>query len=302
MKKRTFLFNWLKCVLSLLIALSPSLAFSASISKVNGKKALILLEGLSVSPGTELFALNAEQKRKAVIRITQVRGDKAIGDVTTGAAQPGMVLIMKGSSAPAPSVVPSYSDSGSRRDRDFLNRRQFTKGWGILGGMAMSNMGFTARNSISTADLALSGNSFNLKGIYDHSMSPSFTVRGATGLETLSVTGSSAGSAFCGGSESCSLSINYITFEGTAQYNLMNSGTRFWVGAGFAFLLAMSKNTNISTLEVAGTNQVMFFGTGADIAIGKKNYIPITVEYGLYPFAGVKLNGIYARAGYGWRF
>lgn len=297
MKKGTLL----KGITILLIGLFPSFAFSASISKVNGKKALILLEGLAVSPGTELFALNAEQKRRAVIRITQVRGDKAIGNVINGAAQPGMVLIMKGST-PAPSVVPSYSDTGNRRDRDFLNRRQFTKGWGILGGMAMSSMAFTAKNSQGSADLALAGNSFNFKGIYDHTMSPSFTVRGATGLETLSVTGSSNGSAFCSGSASCSLGINYLTFEGSAQFNLTNSGSRFWIGGGFAFLLAMSKNTNISTLEVAGTNQVMFFSTGADIGIGRKNYIPITVEYGLYPFAGVKLSGIYARAGYGWKF
>lgn len=297
MKKNTFL----KLSLAILLGLTPSLAFGASISKVNGKKALIALEGLSVSPGTELFALNAEQKRKAVITITQVRGDKAIGDITNGAAQPGMVLIMKGSSA-SPSVVPSYSDVGNRKDRDFLNRRKYTKGFGLLGGMAMSTMSFTARNSFGSSDLSLSGNSFNFKGIYDYSMSPSFTIRGASGLETLTVNGSANGSTFCGGSEGCSLAINYITFEGSAQFNLMNSGTRLWVGAGFAFLLAMSKNTNISTLEVAGTNQVLFFSTGADIGIGKKNYIPITLEYGLYPFAGVKLSGIYARAGYGWKF
>ncbi len=292
----------LQLLLAAILGITPSLGWSASIAKVNGRKALITLEGLTVGPGTELYALNEEQKRKALIRISQVKGDKAIGEIVQGAAQPGMLVIIKGT----PALVPSFAETGSanRSEKDFMNRRQFKKGFGILGGMAMSSMSFPARDTLTGAsqELSLTGNSFNVKGAYDYSLSPSFTIRGSSGIETLSVKGSSGGFTICGGSESCSLAINYLTFEGTAQYNLINSGTRFWVGAGFAFLLAMSKASNINSLEVAGTNQVLFFGTGADIGIGKKNYIPITVEYGLYPFAGVKLSGIYLRAGYGWKF
>lgn len=286
-------------VLSVLL-LVPDFAFSASVTKVNGKKALIQLDGLEAGPGTELFALNAEQKRKALIRLTQVKGDKAIGDIVQGAAQPGMVVIIKGT----PALVPSYSDApaGSKSRGAVVGR--YKQGFGLNAGLAMSSMSFTAKRNSAQADISMTGQSFNLKALYDYQLSKNFTFRGATGLETLNVSAGVPAEAqtFCGDTATCSLSINYLTFEGSAQFNLTNSGTRFWLGGGFAFLLAMGKNTNISTLEVAGTNQLLLLSTGVDIGLGPKNYIPITLEYGLFPFAGVKLSGLYARAGYAWRF
>lgn len=288
-----------KFVLSLILALAPTASWGASIAKVNGKKVLVNLEGLTAGPGTELYALNAEQKRKALIRLTQVKGDKAIGEIVQGAATPGMLTILKGGAA---SPVPSYSDTSGGGSGSLRGGGKTKNGFAILGGMAMSTMTFTAKPLTGPVDLSLAGNSFNFKGIYDYSMSKNFTIRGAAGLETLNVTGSSGGTTVCSSSDSCSLSVNYLSLEGMAQFNFVNSSSRFWAGAGFAFLLAASKATNINSLEVAGTNQVLLFGAGADIGIGRNNYIPISVEYGMFPFAGVKLGGIYARAGYGWKF
>lgn len=173
----------------------------------------------------------------------------------------------------------------------------------------MSQASLTAKTrsgaTVIEDSLSLKGNSYNLKAIYDYHMSPSFTIRGGGGLETLSTTGSvSAASkvAVCNNSSSCTLALNYLSAEVAAQFNFTQGPTRIWAGAGYAFLLAMSKNNNIANLEATSTNQAIFLGGGADIAVGAKGYIPIVVEYGLFPFAGIQLSGIYIRGGYGWKF
>lgn len=289
--------------LLLLVILLADFAQAARVQKAKGKRVMIQLEGLAVEVGSELFALNSEQKRKAVIRVSAIKGDMALGQVIQGNALEGMLLIIK-SSQPT-SGSPTGSDRMSDRE---VMRKSYKQGFGLVGGMAMSSAALTARTKVGTTivedSLAMKGNSFNFKAIYDYHISPSFTVRAGGGLETLSTTGSvTAGKeAVCSGSSSCTLSLNYLSFEGSAQFNFTSGPTRFWAGAGYAFLMAMSKSNNISNLEATSTNQVLFLGSGADIAIGNKGYIPIVVEYGLFPFAGIQLSGIYIRSGYGWKF
>jgi len=292
--------------LILLLILIADFANAARIAQVKGRRVMIELDGLSVQNGTELYALGSDQKRRAVIRVSSIRGGRAVGQVTRGSVQQGMMLILKSSTPSAPSSA--FSNASRNSERDILRRRH-KQGIGILAGMAMSSASLTARTKVNTTivedNLALKGNSFNFKMIYDYHMSPGFTVRAGGGLETLSTATSVSDpskAAVCSGGTSCTLAINYLSAEVAAQFNLTSGATRVWAGAGYAFLMAMSKNNNISNLEATSTNQALFLGGGADIAVGTKAYIPLVVEYGLFPFAGIQLSGIYIRGGYGWKF
>lgn len=295
----------------LLVILAIDYANAARVNQVKGKKVLIQLEGLNVQAGSELFAINSEQKRKAVIRISAVKDDRAVGEVVQGNAVDGMLLIVKNSSPSPTTPPPSFSDATANDrnlERDILKKKR-KQGFGLLAGFAMTQASLTAKTRVSSTtyedSLALKGNSFNFKAIYDYQMSQAFTIRGAVGLETINTTAtpSSGKEAVCSNSSSCTLGLNYLGFEGSAQFNLTNSSSlRYWIGAGYAFLMAMSKSNNISNLEATSTNQVLFASTGADISVGNKGYIPLVVEYGLFPFAGIQLSGIYLRGGYGWRF
>lgn len=297
---------WLRGLgLALLIVLAAEFASAARVAQVKGRRAMIELEGLSVGIGTELWLMSPQQKRTGIIRISSIKGDRAIGQITRGGAKPGFTLILK-SGQTAPSGGFSNANRSSERD---LMRRRYKQGFGILAGMAMSNATLTARTKVNTTvvedSLALKGNSFNFKAIYDYHMSAGFTVRAAGGLETLNTTtnvSDASKAAVCSGSTSCTLALNYLSAEIAAQFNMTSGATRVWAGAGYAFLMAMSKSNNISNLEATSTNQVILLGGGADIAMGQKGYIPLVVEYGLFPFAGINLNGIYLRAGYGWKF
>lgn len=291
------------------ILVTSSISFAASISQVKGSKALIQLQGLGVQPGTELYAINAEQKRKALLRVSQVKGDQAVADITQGTAAAGMMIIIKGGGGGAPAAAapaPAYGGGGGYAAEKYGQpTKQYKKGWGIIGGLAMNTMSLTVKTSTNPTGeaLALKGTSFNVKGIFDYHLSPAFTIRAAGGLEGLSVTGTAGNvGESCTFSTSCTLAINYLTMEGAAQLNLIKQPHRIWVGAGFGFLIAMSKGNNISNLEASSTNQVLLLGGGADFKVSNTMYIPVTLEYGLFPFAGINLSALYMRGGIAWRF
>ena len=98
------------------------------------------------------------------------------------------------------------------------------------------------------------------------------------------------------------MTLNYLGIEAGAQFNFTSGPTRVWAGAGYSFLMAMSKSNNIANLEATSTNQVLLLGGGVDIAVGTRGYIPIVLEYGMFPFAGINLNAMYVRVGYGYKF
>jgi hypothetical protein len=48
---------------------------------------------------------------------------------------------------------------------------------------------------------------------------------------------------------------------------------------------------------------MILFSTGVDIGLNKGAFIPLVLEYGMFPGStDVKASSIFARAGYGWNF
>lgn len=284
-------------------------SFAASVSQVKGNKALLQLQGLGIQPGTELYAINSEQKRKALLRVTQVKGDQAVADIVQGTAAAGMMIIIKASAGAPPTAAQPYGSGGSYAGNRYGQpAKTYKKGYGVLAGVAMSTMSVTVKTNTNPTgeNLSLKGTSFNAKGFFDYDLSKMFTIRGAAGLETLNVSGTSANDAFgnnsCSNASGCTLAINYLDLEAQAQLNLMNDKHRLWIGAGFEFLMAMSKGNNISNLEANSTNQLVTLGAGFDLRLSNTMYIPLVAEYGLFPFAGINLSALYFRGGIGWRF
>lgn len=310
-----------------LILLLSSIAFAGEVLQVKGSKALLNIGDLAVSQGSEVYALNPEGKKKGLLVIRQVRNDKAVAELTKGTAEPGWSLMVKGGSAPAP--APSESDSSgeepnTERVQDVQgsaqqqqDRAQRPKGFlgkflkrgtaaGVMVGMAQNSMALTSKQSGVAGvseDISLKGNSYNLTGFYDYDFSKSITVRGVVGMETFDVSGTSS-KPVCSNGTSCSASFTYLAGEAHGHYNFMRGKTRGWVGAGFLFLLTMAKSSTITSLDASNsTNQMITFEGGADIDMGKGHFIPVSLEYGLYPgSSSVKAQSLFLRAGYGWRF
>src|SRR5262245_42563181 len=83
--------------------------FAAEVLKVKGKGVLVDLRGDPAAIGDNLFLISPDGKRKAIIRISKVKGDKAIGKILKGGAAPGYTLEFKQQKSAAAKHSPSKS-------------------------------------------------------------------------------------------------------------------------------------------------------------------------------------------------
>ncbi|MGZ5279840.1 MAG: hypothetical protein ACXWC9_07860 [Pseudobdellovibrionaceae bacterium] len=281
------------------MVLSPLSSFAASVTQVKGNKLLIQLDGLQVAQGSELYVLNPEGKKIGLVQIRQVKGDKALGEITKGRAVVGAPMSVKG----APATATDAASAGS----DVTGKSKMGKHvGGVLAGYSMNSMSLTIQHGTSTKeDATLKDSGFSLKGFYDYSISPAFTIRLASGLEMFSAKGTIQ-LDLCenGTSKNCEVSFNYLAMEGSAHYNITEGSTKIWVGLGYSFLFAVSKKNNIPNLSSdSSTNQMILVSAGGDFWTSKTSFFPVVVEYGMFPgSSNVKADGIFLRGGYGFTF
>ncbi len=293
-------------ILLLGLALSPALALAASVSQVKGNKMMIQLDGLQVAQGSELYLLNADGKKVGLVAVRQVKGDRALAELTKGRAEAGMSVQMKGaaSSGSAASHTADTSSSDSGKSARQAPRKGKHVG-GVLAGYSMTNMSLTVQRTSggTKEDITMKDSGFSLKGFYDYDVSPTFTIRFASGLESFAAKGTLQ-NALCDGSTACEVNFNYLAFEASGHYNLTQGTFKSWVGLGYSFLLAASKKNNIPNLSSDNsTNQMILISGGADYWMSKNSFIPVVLEYGMFPGStNVKADGIFIRGGYGFTF
>jgi len=291
----------------------PLSSFAASVTQVKGNKLLIQLDGLQVAQGSELYVLNPEGKKIGLVQVRQVKGDKALGEITKGRAVVGAPIQVKG--APAAAAAPTDSasaDATATAETEAASAPPASKTkkgkhvGGILAGYSMDSMSLTVQyNSGIKEEANLKDSGFSLKGFYDYSVSPAFTIRLASGLEMFSAKGTTQ-ATICenGTSKNCEVSFNYLAMEGSAHYNITQGPMKIWAGLGYSFLFAVSKKNNIPNLSSdSSTNQMILLSLGGDFWTSKTSFFPVVVEYGMFPgSSNVKADGIFLRAGYGFTF
>lgn len=252
----------------------PTSSNAATITKVKGKKVMVSTEGDEMSSGEKFFAVDANGKRKAIVKITKVKGEKALGEVVKGKAVPNMALV-KGKSKSERSSSHSSSD-GSLAVGGML-------GYGIDSMTVATNVG----------DADMSGSGFGFDVVADYKLFSSFYLRGHVGYETFKVDGKLNGSAV-------DASINFIKTGIMGQYAFLDTATQIWIGLGFDFYSASSSKTNVLT-SVGGSGAVVV-ASGVNIPMGSF-FIPIQGEYDMFMGQDDAKIGIFAlRAGMMFKF
>jgi hypothetical protein len=276
-----------------------SSAFAAKVTAVKNKRLMISLEGESASVGTEFFVVNGAGKKVAIVRVSQVKGDKAIADITKGTAQVGYSLQSKGGGSAA-----SSSSSDSYYDRKLNNRTHSGNSMGLVGGYLMNTMtasfiGGPLGNTYKV-NASMSGSGLGVLGYYDYAISPRFVIRGMGGLEQYNVAGSIA-TADCSSTTDCNVKLTYLSLYGYGRFNILTTGNKWWVGGGYGYLYAMSKASTVLRSDQISANQIFVLSTGMDFRMSAKTYIPVSLEYGLFPTSdSVKASIMYLRVGYAW--
>lgn len=296
-----------KILLALSLLFSSVLAQASTVSAVKGQKVLILLEGGAVEPGDEFFVLNpANKKRTGIIRIKQVKSGKALADLVKGRAMAGYTLQAKAPSAMSADVNPATEEAEApvqRSDTSYL--RVIKDSYGVIGSYLMNSMdadvsykdGFGISHK---ASVSMSGSGFGAGGFYDYAFSSDFIGHAVATIEQFNVSGSAAEAA-CGGSTSCDAKINYLSMYGLVKWYALKGKYRGWVGGGLGYMLALSKSSSALNESQISTNQVFTFALGSDIQMSRKNYIPVSLEYNMFPSSStVKANSIILRAGWAW--
>lgn len=288
-------------------------ARAASVSQVKERKALLDLTGLiDVKPGDQLFAVDANGKKKALLQVRQIKGNKAVAEIVKGVASQGQDLVLRGGgTSPSPISKPVQQEAASAPLSDRLQRmRQKKNGpaWGLLGHYNQTSMDvnfYTGQGVLRRkSNTQMKGSSFGVSAFYDYLLTPRFQIRTVTGLDQVSASGSTAlPDCDKGTTSNCTFAVTYLTLAAQARFLLNEGKTRFWIGGGGGFLLAMQKASNVLDTSQISTNQVYFASGGADIGLSGNSFIPVSLDYGMFPSSEtVKANIMTLRAGYGWFF
>ena len=280
-------------ILLLISFFSISETYAARVAKVKGKKVYILTQGDDLQRGQVFYLVNKSGKRTGIVKIIKVKGKKAFAKLGRGKAKRGYDLVARSR---------KKRKKGQRLARTGSPKSGGPTGsyWGVLGGFSNNSADVQLiKSDGSNGDLVdLSGSGFSLKGFFDYPLLEWFWFRGMAGFEQFNVSGSNDTDNLCGGE--CNAEITYLTGDFWGRIPLMEGSFRPWVGAGFTILVPMSKSATALDESSITNTSVIGLGAGFDYFLDKSSFIPVTLEYGLYPSSDqVDATAIFLRAGYG---
>ncbi|MGE4132437.1 MAG: hypothetical protein AB7F86_12415 [Bdellovibrionales bacterium] len=270
---------------------------AAEVVKVKGKSALVELKGEPASPGDLFYLIAPDGKRRGIFKVSKKKGDKAIGKIMKGKAQPGFTLEYRSpkGSAKGPKLSKPSMDDGSAQAVLGTTRSY----WGALLGYSSDTMSVKVTN-VSNQDVgtaSMSGSGFSAKGLFDYELFSSIWFRGAAGIEMFNA----EGSKICGVSNnaSCTAKLMYLTFDFLGRYVFSKGTFRPWIGGGLDLLFPASKDASALDPSSISTTNVIIAAAGLDWFMSPTFYIPISIEYGLLPKSDeVEASWIAFRAGF----
>ena len=314
-----------KILIVLCSLLLQTSVYAASVTAVKNQKVLVDLAGASTSPGDEYFLVNPSGKKVAIIRIKQVKNNKALADILKGRADLGYTLQARATeNTPTPDrsaeneqqqpeeAKSARSNTDKKRTseeessaRDTTYLRALKNSYGLIGKYLMNSMTVNITDSLGgTGTASMSGSGFGVGGFMDFTATPDIAVEVEGALEQFNVAGttrlSSNGTPYANSTD-YSTKISYLSAYGLGKYYFTKSKYRMWAGVGGGFLIAMSKSSNALNENNIATNQVANAAVGVDIQWNRKTYIPVTLEYTYFPpTLTVKATSIVLKAGWAW--
>lgn len=280
MRLKILLLVWLATFVTSL--LFPSSAFAARVMQVKGKQVLIDLEGDSASVGDKYFVMISDKKR-GLLTITKTGKTRAVATLNKGKAEPQATLqFAKAAAGGAASEGGDQAEAAPRKSRAKKSGMTF----GVLGGYSMDSQ--TAKlvdRSVTPntfLDVAMSGTGFSLLGFADIPYSGSLGFIGRGGVETFNVKGTASKALCSGPSANCLTEITYLTLDALLRYNFGSGSFVPFAAAGLGIYYPLSKATTALSPDIA-MSTVLLADLGFNYYLSPTTYIPMMVEYGLFP-------------------
>lgn len=279
-------------ILPSLLLLSSQKALALKIIAVKNNKVMIDIEKDSLNLNDRFFALDENGKKKGLLIIKKIKGDRALGEVLKGNVQTDFSLQLN------PGVT-NESNAASSTKSAASNRNSKKHAWGLNASYIQNSM--MVKPSGETVNIT--GASYGLLGFYQVTLDRDIAVRGSAGYQGLAAKGT-ATAAVCTGSKDCNIDLSYLNLDALVLYTFFRSkNMNIWAGAGISFLLAINKSSNAVDTSKITTNQSLNVNFGLDFFVNKNQYIPIEFHYGIFPSTSTSsANQMSLTTGYGWTF
>ncbi len=285
-------------------------AFSAQAARVvqskNGK-VLIDLDGAEVAVDQDLFLLNTQNKKVALVKILQVKNGKAIAAVTKGKADGTETLQLPLTTTKSSAVTEEASTPTARADKNdkkVFYRSESKKASVVLSLMSNSMTTKQADGTLpspNVEDVGMKGSTFGITGVLDWPVGRQVSLRGTAGYEPFKAAGTATyRSCDSLNSFECTANINYLSGGGYLRYDFMKAQVLFWVAAGGTIKFPMSKTT--TALKQDDIKMTMTYGAsaGLDYFINPKYFVPVSLEQQYFLKSDtVDANIMMLRAGFG---
>lgn len=288
-------FNFLLATTILFVSL---LTHAQTITNVKGSKVLLEIGSEDWGSGDQIYALDEQGKKRGLIQIRQIKGNKAVGEITKGSAAQGMVLKLAKRSAGGGSQSMETTSSAPIRSMR-------TKGaWGFTASLMMNTMSISnfVQNGQSYS-FKMEGMNFGGGLFYDYPLTNKWFVRGHGTLEMFDVK-KQASTPICkaGTSTDCNASFMQLGGYGTFNYVFSPQPYRFWAGAGGGAMIYLSKESTVLNTSKFFFNTVLMGAAGFDWFTSQKTFIPLTLEYQMIPDKEAGVSSLVVRFGWGKTF
>ena len=258
--------------------ITPTVSRAQTVKQVKDGKVLVeFSNGFSMSKDEEFFVMNEKNKRSALIKITQVKGNKALGTIVKGTAKVGHTVMSRKATGTAglkasESATPAAGPSFLRFDKMKL---------GINIKMMMNAISAKQIDAIGNLEtVAMKGSNLGLSVNLDMPLAGRLVARGEAGIEMLDVKGTATFNS-CDGklSTTCNAKINYLTLGAAGRYDLIQSAFNlFVIGGGLIKIPLSKKSTSLDESKIEMANSI-YAGAGFDYLLNNKSYIPVGFEY-----------------------
>lgn len=304
---RSILFFFVFTTLTLTTSLVP--AWSMEVIKVRDQKVLIKLNGESASLGQIYTLIDSQGRKKGVVKITQIKGDRAISQMSRQSkAKPGWSLQFqsdgredsaanKSSYGGGDSLDYRGGSGGSAKNQRNSSNNSYAKQLGLpfslgfFGGMnsakfKVSNIGEDPPTNNGEA-VTLDGTGYNFEAFMDYSFNDSFSLRGSVGMEQFKTDGNASKVCYTTPASktkvACFADIQYLFAGGIAQFTFTRDHfIRPWVGAGMRFMIPMDEVSTAINVKTIKNSSTFGVASGLDIGLQRGLSIPVQFEYNTF--------------------
>jgi hypothetical protein len=241
---------------------------AAKIIEVKSNQAKVEPEGEVFQVGDKLWAADDFGKILALLVVKNIEGNSIQTQVLKGIAKQNLVVGKMGTKPP-------------KKENNFARSviKENAKWAGMIG---LGSNSMTVKPS-SSASATLNGTSIDVSAMYFKKMDSTLGLRLTGKYHSLKVSGRSNSISACSNTD-CYVDLNFIGTEilGTYTYSQGNSH-ELWLGTGLGLFLAVNKDSNVLDTFKISISETLLLSTGMDWKIDKTTFIPIQLDYALYP-------------------